>query len=143
MRRVLPWLFWCASRRSPSRWRKSPTTPEAEPSNSKGVETCCRSLPFELTVKTRPILNISLKAEKAKMSEVAQELSKRLKMPVFLGPERQNELLSIEFSELTLEPALQLMSPTVYVDYEIDTGSASRPNRLGFTFTTRTRANHR
>ena len=88
-------------------------------------------LPFVLTVKTRPILNISLKAEKAKMSEVSQELSKKLKTPIFLGPERQNELITVEFSELTLEPALQLMSPTVYVDYEIDTGSGEPPKALG------------
>ncbi len=65
------------------------------------------------------------------MSEVAQELSKQLKIPVFLGPERQNELVTIEFNELTLEPALQLMSPTVYVDYEIDTGSGAPPKPLG------------
>jgi hypothetical protein len=89
---------------------------------------------FVLTVKTKPILNISLKADKAKMSEVAQELSKRLKTPVFLGTQRQNELVSIEFSELTLEPALQLMSPTVYVDYEIDTGSMAPPKALGIFF---------
>jgi hypothetical protein len=88
-------------------------------------------LPYELKVKTRPILNISLKADKAKMSEVAQDLSKRLKIPVFLGKERQNELLTIEFSELTLEPALQLLSPTVYVDYEIDTGGVIPPKPLG------------
>ena len=86
-------------------------------------------LPFELTVKTRPILNISLKAEKAKVLEVTQELSKRLKVPIFLGTERQNELLTIEFSQLTLEPALQLMSPTVYVDYEINSGE--QPKALG------------
>lgn len=89
---------------------------------------------FKLNVKTDPILNISLKADKAKMSDVAQELSRRLKVPVFLGPERQNELVSIEFSELTLEPALQLMSPTVYVDYEIDTGSSGPPKPLGIFF---------
>ena len=65
---------------------------------------------------------------------MAQELSKRLKTPVFLGPQRQNDLISIEFSELTLEPALQLMSPTVYVDYEIDTGSTKPPKPLGIFF---------
>jgi hypothetical protein len=86
---------------------------------------------YTLTVKTRPILNISLKAEKANISEVAQDLSKRLKIPVFLGTERQKEPLTIEFSELMLEPALQLLSPTVYVDYEIDTGSQNPPRALG------------
>jgi hypothetical protein len=88
-------------------------------------------LPYVLTVKTRPILNISLKAEKARISDVSQELSKKLKIPIFLGPERQNELITVEFSELTLEPALQLLSPSVYVDYEIDTGSSEPPKPLG------------
>jgi hypothetical protein len=86
---------------------------------------------YTLTVKTRPILNISLKAEKANINEVAQDLSKRLKIPVFLGTERQKEPLTIEFSELMLGPALQLLSPTVYVDYEIDTGSQNPPRALG------------
>ena len=103
-------------------------TKEAKPAEAKP------KLPFVLTVKTRPILNISLKAEKAKMSEVSQELSKKLRVPIFLGPERQNELITVEFSELTLEPALQLMSPTVYVDYEIDTGSGEPPKLLGIFF---------
>lgn len=103
---------------------QKPTHPEADAKKESKPK-----LPFELTVKTRPILNISLKAEKAKVSEVTQELSKRLKVPIFLGTERQNELLTIEFSQLTLEPALQLMSPTVYVDYEISSGE--QPKALG------------
>ena len=89
---------------------------------------------FLWTIKTRPILNLSLKAEKASMADVAQALSQRLKIPVFLGPDRQKETISIEFSELTLEPALQLMSPTVYVDYELDSGSMNPPKPLGIYF---------
>ncbi len=109
---------------------KKPTEKDAKTQPAKpGVKP-----PFTLTVKTRPILNISLKAEKASMAEVAQELSKRLKAPVFLGPERQKEQISIEFSELTLEPALQLLSPSVYVDYEIDSASANPPRVLGIFF---------
>ena len=97
---------------------------------SQKPTTAAKKPPFVLTVKTKPILNISLKAEKARVSEVAQELSKRLKVPVQLGKERQNELLTVEFSELTLEPALQLLAPQVYVDYEINTG-ALMPKPLG------------
>jgi hypothetical protein len=110
---------------------QKPTAPGAD---AKKESKPAAKLPFELTVKSRPILNISLKAEKAKVSEVAQELSKKLKVPIFLGPERQNELLTIEFSQLTLEPALQLMSPTVYVDYEINAGSGEPPKALGIYF---------
>lgn len=115
---------------------QTPKKPEAEPTSSpKETKSKPAAKPaFVLTVKSRPILNISLKADKAKMSEVAQELAKQLKTPVFLGPTRENELVSIEFSELTLEPALQLMSPTVYVDYEIHTGSNAPPKPLGIYF---------
>ena len=113
---------------------QTPKTPDPEAKQPPKESKPAAKPAFVMTVKSRPILNISLKAEKAKMSEVAQELSKRLKVPVFLGPQRQNELVSIEFSELTLEPALQLMSPTVYVDYEIDTGSSAPPKPLGIFF---------
>ena len=105
---------------------KKPAEKDAKTQTTKpGVK------PYTLTVKTRPILNISLKADKANMADVAQDLSKRLKTPVFLGTERQKEPLSIEFSELTLEPALQLLSPTVYIDYEIDSSGQNAPRALG------------
>lgn len=102
--------------------KETATTPDKKPEKKPA---------YVLTVKTRPILNISLKAEKASIAEVAQELSTRLKIPVFLGPQRQKEKVSIEFSDLTLEPALQLMSPTVFVDYELDTGSPNPAKPLG------------
>ena len=102
------------------------TPKEAKPAATKQA--------YVVKIKKSPLLNISVKAEKAKVSDVAQELSKQLKIPIFLGPERQNELLTIEFNELTLEPALQLLSPTVYVDYEIDTGSGAPPKPLGIYF---------
>jgi hypothetical protein len=131
-------LLVCLALVTPSLAQK-PATPEAgakqDQNDSKPADAkASAKLPYVVKVKTRPLINISVKAEKAKMSEVAQELSKQLKVPVFLGPERQNELLTIEFKELTLEPALQLLSPTVYVDYEIETGSGSPPKALGIYF---------
>jgi hypothetical protein len=111
---------------------QKPATPETD--TKQAQKDSKPKLPYVIKTRKNPILNITLKAEKAKMSEVAQELSKQLKVPVFLGPERQNEIVTIEFSELTLEPALQLMSPTVYVDYEIETGSGAPPKALGIYF---------
>lgn len=111
------------------------TASAQQPADKKPEQKAEKKKPsFELTVKMRPILNLSLKAEKASVAEVAHELSTRLKIPVFLGPQRQKETISIEFSDLTLEPALQLMSPTVYVDYELDTGSQNPPKPLGIFF---------
>ncbi|PYS74055.1 MAG: hypothetical protein DMF69_02955 [Acidobacteria bacterium] len=102
---------------------------EASPRNEKNTP----KPPFTLSVKTKPILNLSLKAEKARLSEVAEEMAKRLKVQVFVGTSLKDELVSIEFSELTLEPAMQLMAPAVYIDYEIDSGSGM-PKPLGIFF---------
>jgi hypothetical protein len=86
---------------------------------------------FTLSVKTKPILHISLKAEKVKLTAIAEELAKRLKIQVVVSPNLQKEVVSLEFSGLTLEPAMQVMSPAVYIDYEIDTGSGMPPKPLG------------
>jgi hypothetical protein len=89
---------------------------------------------YTLRVRSKPILNISLKAEKAKLSEIAADLSKRLKIPVFVGPALEQQLVSLDFTELTLEPAMLLMAPEVYIDYEIHTGDGDLPRPLGIFF---------
>jgi len=89
---------------------------------------------FTLSIKSQPILNVSLKAEKARLAEIADAISKRLKVPVMVGTGMEQELVSTEFSELTLEPAMQLLAPAVYIDYEIRTGSADVPRPLGIFF---------
>ena len=89
---------------------------------------------FLLSIKSSPILNLSLKAEKVKLVDIAAEISKRLKIPVMVGSTLQQEVVSIEFSSLTLEPAMQLMAPAVYIDYEIDTGDNTTSKPLGIFF---------
>jgi len=106
---------------------KTPQSKQGEPKNAPKPA-------FSLSVKTKPILNISLKAEKAKLSEIAEALSKRLKIPVLLGSTMEAEQVSTEFSELMLEPAVQLLAPSVYIDYEIITGSSGAPRPLGIFF---------
>jgi hypothetical protein len=108
--------------------------PEAKTQEEKKDAPGARKPGFVLNVKTRPILNLSLKAEKAKLSEVTEQISKRLKVPVFLGPGMENQLISIEFSELTLEPAMQLLAPEVYIDYEINMWDVTQARPLGIFF---------
>ena len=89
---------------------------------------------FTLTVKKKPILNITLKAEKAKLTEIADVLSKELKTTVTVAPALEKQLITIEFTELTLEPAMQLMAPEVYIDYKIQTSSSGPGKPLGIFF---------
>ena len=89
---------------------------------------------FKLTVKREPLLNISLKAEKAKLTEIAESLAKQLKTTVVVAPVLEQQLVTMEFDELTLEPAMQLLAPEVYIDYEIKTSHSESPKTLGVYF---------
>jgi hypothetical protein len=113
---------------------QEPKAPQANSQPPKSGDPKTPKPRFTLSVKTQPILNISLKAEKAKLAEISDDLSKRLKVPVFVGAGMEKELVSTEFSELTLEPAMQLLAPSVYIDYEIRTGNGLQPRPLAIFF---------
>jgi len=72
-----------------------------------------------LRITDGDIMGVSLKADKAKMTEIAADLAKRLRTPVNLGPSLKTEALTVEFVDLTFESAMALIAPRVLVDYEI------------------------
>jgi hypothetical protein len=74
---------------------------------------------FRLRITKGYITGVSLKADKGRMTDIALELSKRLGARVILGPTMTKEAITVEFYELPLEPALRLLAPRVYLDYEI------------------------
>lgn len=118
----------------PSKQEAKPSQTTSQPAKTEDKKTGPVKPAFVVSVKTEPILNVSLKAEKAKLAEIGQALSKKLKIPVFVASSIEKELVSTEFSELTLEPAMQLLAPAVYIDYEIHTGSGAQPRALGVFF---------
>jgi hypothetical protein len=73
------------------------------------------------------ITGLSLKADKAKMSEIATDLSKRLGPQVILGPSLKKKRITVEFYDLPLEPALGFLAPRVYIDYEIRANAQPKP----------------
>src|ERR1700687_1963469 len=74
---------------------------------------------YTLRITKEGITGVSLKADRAKLSEIAADLSKRLGAKVILGATMEKEAITVEFADLTLEPALRLLAPRVYIDYEI------------------------
>lgn len=84
---------------------------------------------YVLSVSTKDLVTISLKAEKAPLTKIGAELSRKLKVPVIVGRSAQNHEVTANFKQLTLEPALHSLAPQVYVDYEINhaPGIQSRP----------------
>jgi hypothetical protein len=69
---------------------------------------------YTLRITKEGITGVSLKADKAKLSEIAADLAKRLGVKVILGPNMQKEAITVEFADLTLEPAMRLLAPRVW-----------------------------
>jgi hypothetical protein len=87
--------------------------------------------PFTLSVTEDQIIGITLKAQDATVKEIAAELSKRLRIPVAVTPVIEKHRVTVNFSDLVLEPAMQQLAPQVFIDYEIDTAAGKSPRPLG------------
>ena len=72
---------------------------------------------YKLVVKDGPL--ISLSAKDAKLADVAAELAKKLNTKVFVSPILQDQPIKVDFKDLSLEPAMQLLAPQVFIDYEL------------------------
>ncbi len=86
---------------------------------------------FSLQVSNQEIIGVSLKAENAPLPKVAAELSRKLKIPVMVGPSAQNHEVTANFKDLTLEPALHSLAPQVFVDYEINHAPGIHSRAIG------------
>ena len=86
---------------------------------------------YTLRVNSDNVLSVSIASENAKLADIAAELSRRIKVPVALSPVMQKQTVTVNFADLLLEPAMQLLAPQVYIDYEVDAATASRPRPLG------------
>ena len=84
---------------------------------------------YRLRITKGYLTGVSLKADQARMTDIAADLSKRLETPVILGPNMTKEAITVEFADLPLEPALRLLAPRVYIDYEIRANA--QPTLLG------------
>jgi len=88
-------------------------------------------LPFTLRVTDDQIIGISLKAQDVKLKEITTELSRRLKIPIFVTSILEKHQVTTNFSDLVLEPAMQMLAPQVYIDYEIDSTPGKQPRPVG------------
>lgn len=107
-----------------------PTTPAAP---EKKTEQAAKGpkLPFTLTVTNDQIIGLSLKAKDISLKAIAAELSKQLKIPVMVTPIAEKHMVTVNFSDLVIEPAMQMLAPQVFIDYEIDTTPGKQPRPVG------------
>jgi type II secretory pathway component GspD/PulD (secretin) len=63
------------------------------------------------------------RAKAAPLTEIAAELSRRLKVPVILSRVMAKQEVTLEFEDLPLEAALQMMAPLPSIHYELQGGT--------------------
>ena len=100
-------------------------------SNQNGKPNKETKPPFTLSVTEDQIIGVTLKAQDAPVKEIAAELSKRLRIPIAVSPVIEKHRVTVNFSDLVLEPAMQQLAPQVFIDYEIDMTAGKTPRPLG------------
>lgn len=79
---------------------------------------------WRVRVKENGAYFLTVQAREVPLVEIAADLSRRLKAPVVLSRVMQKQVITLEFADLPLESALQMMAPLPYIHYELRGGSA-------------------
>jgi type II secretory pathway component GspD/PulD (secretin) len=94
------------------------------------VDSKSAARPWKVRVKQNGTYFLTVHAKDAPLSEIAAELSKRLKVPVVLSRVMQKQNITLDFQDLPLESALQMMAPLPYIHYELQGNSAPIPREV-------------
>ena len=105
--------------------------PPAAPEKKTDQAAKDPKLPFTLRITNDQIIGVSLKAKDISLKAIAAELAKQLKIPVMVTPIAEKHLVTVNFSDLVIEPAMQMLAPQVFIDYEIDTTPGRQPRPVG------------
>ena len=66
---------------------------------------------------------ITVRAKEVPLTEIAADLSRRIKAPVLLSRVMEKQKITVDFKDMPLESALQLLAPNPYVHYELQGGA--------------------
>ena len=86
---------------------------------------------WSVKVTKKEPVSLSLSAKNGRLTEIAAEISQRLKVPVILTGLMQQQNVTQEFEALPLEGALRLLAPQVYIDYELSSDGSKQPKVIG------------
>jgi len=76
--------------------------------------------PYALLMKNEDgFVNVALKADQARIADIAADLGTRLRAHVVVGPGVAKDTVSVDLPSAPLETVLQALAPRVLVDYEL------------------------
>lgn len=99
-------------------------TVENERSESKRLK---EKGPWSLRMSKETPTTYTLKAKEARLGEITDELARPLKAPVIVSPLLEKQRVTLEFSGMTLESTIRMLSPQAYIDYVTGGDDQSQP----------------
>lgn len=106
-------------------------TAGAEQADAKAKAEKKGALSVRMSKSVPPTFTV--KAEEARVADVANEFGRLLKTAVNVSPGMEKRLVSLDFKGLAVEPALRTLAPKTYVDYEMG-GDMAQPKLLAIYF---------
>ena len=79
---------------------------------------------WRVRVKQEGTFFLTVRANQAPLNQIAAELSLRLKTPVILSRVMQKQLVTLDFQDVPLESALQILAPLPFIHYELQGNAA-------------------
>lgn len=103
---------------------QAPAAPAAPPASAA-------SRPYSVTVNDKDgVLDVAVNAKDAKLTDVAAELSKRLRAQVVVGKSLEEEVITVTAQPSALEPAIASLAPRALIDYEIRENTRPSPQTI-------------
>lgn len=103
----------------------------AQPAPGQGAAATQAQQKYTLNVTSKDgFVDVALKAEAARVSDIATDLSKRLGARLTLGPGLRQETITVNIPQSALEPALARLAPRVFVDYEVRQDGGPVPREI-------------
>ena len=103
---------------------KAAAPPPAQAAKSEQKKT------WDLQISKSTPVTYNLKAREAPLTEIAAEIGRKLKAQVTLSPLMSKQKVTVEFDAMTLDGALRMLAPQVYVDYEMGGEAVAEPKPL-------------
>ncbi len=90
-----------------------------QPAAARGADAAT----WRVRVKREGGYFITVRAKAVPLREIAAELARQLEAPVILSRVMAKQEVTLEFDDLPLEAALQMMAPLPYIHYELQGGA--------------------
>lgn len=111
---------------APATQKATPAPPKKE--DAPAAPTAPKKT-WRLQVSEGAPQTFSLRAAKTPLSEIAVELGRRLKVPVYLSPIMEKQPITLELTGMPIDAVLRSLAPQSYIDYEVS-GDSVAPKPL-------------